>query len=300
MDYLDTVLRRLAASDLCNYHPGLPAATEPTALAAIALFAHGRDTQAARLADRLLEMQNRDGSVGVDRLDQTPGWATGWSVLAWRASQSSPVFRIEYVQGIDLALQWILDTQGALVEQTDETGHDTTMLGWPWVDGTHSWLEPTAMNYLALRHTNRGGHPRAREAQRLLVNRLLQSGGCNYGNTVVFGQELRPHVQPTGLCLLALGGEQDTTGRIGRAIDYLHGELSDRTTTASMCYGLMGLAAHDALPAESDDWLQAAAGRSLARDASSYHLALLALAALGNDCPLLPPKTAGRSQPALP
>lgn len=299
MDYLDPILRRLAASDLCNYHPGLPAATEPTALAAIALIGHGRDADAERLVDRLLEMQNRDGSVGVDRLQQAPGWATGWSVLAWRVAQGSSLVGVAYATGIDNALQWILSMRGQLIEQSTEAGHDTTMCGWPWVGGTHSWLEPTAMNLLALRHANRGAHPRAFEAKRLLVNRLLASGGCNYGNTVVFGQELRPHLQPTGLCLLALAGEDDTTGRMARAIEYLQRELSDQTPTASLCYGLLGLAAQEATPAAADAWLQAAAARTLAREPSSYHLALLALAALGDECPLLPPATIGHSEPAL-
>jgi len=66
------------------------------------------------------------------------------------------------------------------------------------------------------------------------------------------------------------------------------------------CYGLLGLAAHNATPAAADDWLQAAAGRTLAREPSSYHLALLALAALGDTCPLLPPVTVRRNEPALP
>ena len=40
-------------------------------------------------------------------------------------------------------------------------------------------------------------HPRNwRNAQAMLIDRLLAGGGCNYGNTVVLGQELRPHVQP--------------------------------------------------------------------------------------------------------
>jgi hypothetical protein len=300
MDYLQTVLGRLSATDLCTYHPGLPAATEPTALAAIALFAHGRDAAAKRLVDRLLEMQNRDGSVGVDRLEQTPGWATPWAVLAWRAAQASSMFQLEYVAGIDVALQWILTNEGALVEQTTDTAHDTTMRGWPWVIGTHSWLEPTAISVLALRHAKRGSHVRTREATSLLVNRLLDSGGCNYGNTVVFGQELRPHLQPTGLCLLALAGEEDTTGRIGKAVEYLQRALSASTPTASLCYGLLGLAAQEALPSASDEWLQAAAGRTLARDASSYPLALLALAALGNACPLIPEKAPARTEVLLP
>jgi hypothetical protein len=105
---------------------------------------------------------------------------------------------------------------------------------------------------------------------------------------VVFGQELRPHLQPTGVCLLALAGERDTDRRVGLSIDFLRRELSASIGTSSLCFGLLGLHAWGAAPAEAPEWLAAVAGRTLKRDASSYRLSLLALAALGNQCPLIP------------
>ena len=92
---------------------------------------------------------------------------------------------------------------------------------WPWVLGTHSWIEPTAFNVLALKAAGRGEHPRTREAVRLLVDRLLPTGGCNYGNTTVLGQQLRPHLAPTGLVLLSLAGEQINDSRIAKSLAYL-------------------------------------------------------------------------------
>ncbi len=194
------------------------------------------------------------------------------------------------------AVAWLLSVEGSRIEYLDKTGHDTTIIGWPWVQGTHSWIEPTAISVLALKHAGLSDHPRTREGVRLLIDRLLRSGGCNYGNTVIFGQELRPHLQPTGLTLLALAGERDSSNRIRRAIDYLLGELSAQTPTASLAYGLLGLAAQGALPREARDWIGTAAGRTLARDASCYKLALAALAALGAASPLIP---SARSQGAL-
>ncbi|MEX0676100.1 MAG: hypothetical protein WD063_03430 [Pirellulales bacterium] len=287
MDDLETVLARLAATRVCGYHPDSPAAAEPTALVALALLAHGRDSAAQRHVDRLLALRGPDGSVGIERAEEKPGWPTGLAVLAWRAAQKSSIFDVAYVSAIDHALGWILETQGTLPEHVDFQGRDTTVRGWPWAAGTYSWVEPTAMNLLALKHFRYAAHSRAREAVLLLVNRLLDRGGCNYGNTVVFGQTLRPHLQPTGICLLALAGEEDTTGRIGRSVDYLNRELSENTASASLSYGLLGLAAHGAYPRRAGDWLQAAAHRTLARDPSSYKLALLALSALGSECPLI-------------
>jgi hypothetical protein len=287
MDYLETILTRLAKSDICGYQPQAPAATEPTALTALALLAHGREEAARKLVDRLLEMQGEDGSLGVSRVQPEPGWASAWAILAWRAAQKSSIFDKQYVFAWERARHWILLNQGSAADSTGWGGHDTTMRGWAWVVGTHSWVEPTAFNLLALKHTGQGKHPRAREAVAMLINRLIESGGCNYGNTVVFGQTLRPHLEPTGITLTALAGEHDPQGRIERSIAYLQRELNEKTTTASLSYGLLGLAAHGAYPAQAQQWLDAAAQRTLAREPSSYKLALLALAALGDKCPLV-------------
>ena len=119
-------------------------------------------------------------------------------------------------------------TEGTLPDAVQLAGRKTMAHGWPWVAGTYSWVEPTAIGLLALKHTAYARHRRAREAALLLVNRLLESGGCNYGNTVVFGQTLRPHVQPSGLALLALADEDDPAGRIGRTLDYLRSEHEHR------------------------------------------------------------------------
>src|SRR5262249_4343392 len=131
----------------------------------------------------------------------------------------------------DRALGWLLSTAGETSEPPPYTGHDTTIPGWPWVAGTHSWVEPTALGRLGLRATGHASDARAGDAVRLLNDRLLASGGCNYGNTVVLGQTLLPHVQPTGATLLALAGEPDPTGRVGAAIAYLEANLGPGTAS---------------------------------------------------------------------
>ena len=61
----------------------------------------------------------------------------------------------------------------------------------------------------------------------LLLDRQLPSGGCNYGNTSVLGQMLRPHVQPTCVALLALAKEQDQGSRIAKSVSWLRKALSN-------------------------------------------------------------------------
>ena len=288
MDSLEDVLARLATSPSSSYHAGGENASEPTALAALALLAHGRGEAAQTRLDWLADLQSPDGSVGIDAKQSTPGWPTGLAVLAWQAAQDSPARSDRYAAALERGVHWMLQMQGVVIERGDWSGHDTSLRGWSWVEGTHSWLEPTAMNLLALEHTGHGAHPRAQEAGRMLHDRLLPGGGCNYGNTVVFGQELRAHLQPSGMCLLALSGCSERTPRIETSVGYLQRELNDRTTTDSLCYALLGLAAWQRAAAGADRWLSTAAQRVLTRDAASYKLALLALAAMGRDCPLIP------------
>ncbi len=286
MDLVD-VLGRLAAKDAGGYHPGSPRATEPTALAAMALLAHGREAEARPLLDWLANFQSGDGGLGIWNEQPTPGWPTGWAILAWTAAEHSAIADASDARARQRAIDYILSVKGSGIEWIEHSGHDTTIIGWPWVDGTHSWLEPTAMNVLALKHAGLGHHPRTREGERLLQDRLLATGGCNYGNTVVFRQQLKPQLEPTGLCLVALAGEPDASGRVAKSIDYLQRELTASTATISLCYGLLGLAAQGHPPAMADAWLTAACRRTLTRDPSTYKLALVALASLGTACPLI-------------
>src|SRR5262249_9989037 len=107
------------------------------------------------------------------------------------------------------AATWLLAEKGQPIpsEAASEgsiVGHDPSLIGWPWIDGTHSWMEPTALAILALGREGLAAHARVAEGVRLLYDRALPHGGWNYGNRSVFGRELRPQPGPTGLALLAL------------------------------------------------------------------------------------------------
>jgi hypothetical protein len=289
MAWNDELLDRLSAQIPCGYHPQGPASSEPTALAALALSAANRPTAAAM--EWLAGLQAADGSIGPTVAQSAPGWSTGWGVLAALAVAGSRNAENpdagRRVFDIPRAVNWILQTAGDSLAGSEDAQKKALNVGWPWVTGTFSWVEPTAIQLIALKAAGYGNHPRTREAITMLFERLLSIGGCNYGNTVVLGQELRPHAQPTGLAMLALAGQPDADGRIERSLNYLSANLSVETTSASLSYGLMGLAAHDRLPADASKWLQAAYRRTIARDSAAYKLALLSLAALGKECPLV-------------
>lgn len=278
MPWKDQLIAELVARSPGGYEPLGPSASEPTAWAAIALASVGEIAAAARCADWLQAQQSRDGSVGIMAGHTTPQWPTSLAMLAWQTVDRS-LGTTAYADSIARALEWTLNSRGTTTERKRQIGHDTSLVGWSWAANTHSWLEPTAFFVLALRAIGRGEHTRAREAARMLVDRMLPGGGCNYGNTIVLGQPLLPHVQPTGIALWALGGEQVRDRRVGLSLAFLERSLSDSTSTASLCYGLLGLAAHGRRPDGSDRWLEAAFQRELERGPSCYKLALLALAA---------------------
>jgi hypothetical protein len=257
--------------------PGGPSAAEPAALASLALACHRQYDAARRPAQWLADLQARDGSVGINASQQRPAWPTSLAMLAWNyldvATQETC-----FPEHKDRAIRWSLETRGTTAPQQAHVGHDTTLTGWSWADNTHSWVEPTAMFVMALQAVGLGEHPRVREAVRLLIDRLLPEGGCNYGNTIVLGQTLLPHVQPTGLALAALAREDASDPRIEKSLHYLERELSGDLATASLCYGLLGLTANGRRPARASDWLGAALDRETAQASSCYKLALIALA----------------------
>jgi hypothetical protein len=285
--WIDDCLEVLASKPAWGYRGDGLAYTEPTALSALALVAYGRMAEALPQLRWLAEHQAEDGNVDLGMGQKAPHWPTGWSVLAWRTAvetgeASFQPFEKNAAKGVGA----ILKSKGAAVPRSDQLGHDTTLVGWAWVDGTHSWIEPTAWNVLALKSAGHAGHIRTRDGVKLLIDRLLPDGGCNYGNTSVLGQVLRPHVQPTGLALLALAGETDDSGRIAASVKYLQQELSADTAAASLAYGVMGCAAHEVDLPDAPQWLEAAQRRVKA-NSDGLRLALLCLAARGQDSPFI-------------
>src|SRR5438105_2886914 len=123
MDLVD-VLGRLAAPDSGGYHPGSPRATEPTALAALALLAHGRQVQARPLLDWLADFQSGEGGLGIWNDQREPGWPTGWAILAWTAAQQSSIAEESYARARQRATGYILSVKGSRIEWIDHSGHD--------------------------------------------------------------------------------------------------------------------------------------------------------------------------------
>ncbi|QDU90112.1 hypothetical protein Pla175_35120 [Pirellulimonas nuda] len=274
------VQQQLAASiakrPLGGYAAEGPVASEPVAWAAVALHRAGHAGPADSACRWLAESQSADGSVGVTRSEPAPAWPTALAIYAW-----TTVAPGRFADPIARALDWGLSVQGETMPRRDNIGHDPSLLGWSWAAATHAWLEPTSFFVRALDAAGHANHPRAQQGRRLLVDRLLPEGGANYGNTMVLGQTLLPHVQPSGIVMWALPTHDAADPRVGKTLDWLEASLAPDLATASLAFASLGLAAHGRGAAKSRPLLLTAAQSLLANNGSLYRRALV-LAALNS------------------
>ena len=263
-----------------GYRPGTEPFVEPTVLACLALLAtdavstsERRQTTLGECARWLASIQQPDGALGLSASLATPQWPTAYAILLWSA------LNVETASG-RRAADWLLHRRGyAFVKEPDNPiGHDTTLVGWPWVADTHSWVEPTALAILALQRVDLVQHDRVQEGIRVILDRAIPGRGWNYGNNAVFGSPLRPLPGPTGLALLALAAVRERSAAVEGAISFLKERLPAVRSAQSLCWGVLGLAAWDHRPQAAEDWLVEAYDGALRRSDVALQLAYLLLA----------------------
>jgi hypothetical protein len=223
-----------------NYRP------DATAWAILALSAAG--TKADHLESsrtRLVNSQHTDGRVCVSPEHPDAFWPTPLAVLAWQGSRSQ-------LEPQSRAIAFLLNTTGRHWQRQADApaAHNPGLQGWPWIANTHSWVEPTALSLTALQIAGYGKHKRTQEATRMLMDRQLNQGGWNYGNTIVFGQQLRPMPENTGMALNALAGRV-TEERVKRSLTYLRLQVKSLRTPLSLGWSLVGMGAWGKRPDNS-------------------------------------------------
>jgi hypothetical protein len=195
-----------------------------------------------RARARLAAGQLSDGRVCLSPDHPEVYWPTSLAVFAWHRSPA-------YQKNQALATHFLMTSNGTSwpKEADSPAAHDTSIKGWSWIDGTHSWVEPTGLAMMALKIAGYGHQARVQEATRLLLDRQLPHGGWNYGNTLVFDQELRPMPLSTGIALSALKGEAPRE-TIQRSLTYLQSQAINLPTPRSLGWSLLGLAGWQARP----------------------------------------------------
>jgi hypothetical protein len=218
---------------------------------------------------RLAADQLKDGRVSIAPYCPQAFWPTPLAVLAWH---DSPAYKAQQAR----ALEFLLATTGLHWKREPNCpfAHDPAIPGWPWVAGTHSWVEPTSLALIALKVTGYGQHERVRQGVRLLLDRQLPRGGWNYGNTLVFGRELYPAPESTGVALDALSGLRTREG-LEKSLAFLQSQTRNLRTPLSLGWALLGLGAWEERPSEARAWIL----ESLARQGKygDYDTALISL-----------------------
>ena len=76
--------------------------------------------------------------------------------------------------------------------------------GWSWIDGTFQLGGADELRPPCAKDHGYAEHPRIQEAERLLLDRVCEDGGWNYGNRKVRGTALTSMMPTTALAAMAL------------------------------------------------------------------------------------------------
>ena len=150
-------------------------------------------------------------------------------------------------QMADALLAGILTAGAVRYERSELQRQDNQLIGWPWNDGTFSWVEPTSWCLLACKtagpHFRAAAAVRIAEAERMLADRCCVSGGWNYGNSNVLGKELSPYVPTTALALLALQ-DRPALPEVVRSLEWLAGNWHRERSALASSLALLAMQAH--------------------------------------------------------
>ena len=148
--------RRMLPEGGLSDHIGGGYRPDATAWAVIAFKAYGKDVEIVRqLQTRLAAEQLDDGRVCISPKHPDAFWPTSLAILAWHGST-------QYADSQKRAIDFLLHTSGIHWEKKPDSpfAHDTSIKGWPWIENTYSWVEPTALSLIALRATRNDSHQR--------------------------------------------------------------------------------------------------------------------------------------------
>src|SRR6476620_12783457 len=158
-------------------------------------MATARKTQArpdlARLRDALRRGRNGDGGWGYYAGKASRLEPTCWALLALRSADPSVLSRwpsaegrllersggevnyafhalallaltvrgAQHTAGTARLVEALQSAKGLAMKDSTINRQDNKLQGWSWIDGTFSWVEPTAWGLLALRKLAATGHP---------------------------------------------------------------------------------------------------------------------------------------------
>jgi hypothetical protein len=226
------------------------AAIETTSYALMAL-AEDQEPVRRKAIDVLLRTQNPDGSWPAFEGDDQKGcWTTSLALIALRTSGFA-------ARRIERAAKWLLDNKGRedhwlwkwkfrTVDRAVQFNPEK--YGWPWFPETVSWVIPTAFALIALKQSllccrTQPVFNRIQLGAEMLRDRACPGGGWNAGNSVVFGNALKPHIDATSIALLGLAesGEQSPAHE---GLNWLRRNCGECSSAYSLAWSALALLMH--------------------------------------------------------
>lgn len=196
-------------------HDGTQFATEPTALALLALQSSNWAVIAAERGFTALMTRRRSDGLWSMVSDWAGAnfWTTAIAVNALMILDAEPKILASSVDALvhsgPLEASWLVRLKFRFSDR--QVRFDPTKYGWPWVPDTVSWVVPTSMALITLERARRLGlvggsefNNRLRLGTEMLLDRACAGGGWNAGNALVCGVPLRPHIDATAIALAAL------------------------------------------------------------------------------------------------
>jgi hypothetical protein len=223
---------------------------DSTAWAILALKAYDTDSDIKQSAkSKLASMQFDDGRICLSQGQPEVIWPTALAILAFKGAAA-------YRNRLDKAIQFLLQTKGTYFKKDGNPifALDSSLIGWPWIEDTFSWVEPTGLAVMALSACGYSKHGRVHEAIRLLMDRQLPSGGWNIGSTIIYGRETYPQLDCTGIALATLAGHVEKKG-VELSLNYLKTHVVSCRTPLSLAWAIFGLGAWGERPTEANKWL---------------------------------------------
>jgi hypothetical protein len=218
-----------------GYQPGKSSRLEPTCWATLAL--------GSALEPKILQQWPCADGLLLERHGGSPNYAfQGQALIVLRA------LHLEHSAGNRTLLAALERVKGVARPASTINRQDNSLQAWSWIDGTFSWVEPTAWCLLALKQwsTTPGAvanRDRIAVAERMLVDRCCAEGGWNYGNSNMLGQELKPFVPTTALTLLSLQ-DRPSLPAVARSVAFLEREATSERSGTALALALMALRAH--------------------------------------------------------
>ena len=229
------LLRARNADGGWGYQAGKASRLEPTCWAILAL---GR-----ALERKVLEQWPCAEGLLLERSGAAPNYAFhGQAMIVLRA------LNLEHAAGNRTLLAALQRVKGTRLPASTINRQDNSLQAWSWIDGTFSWVEPTAWCLLALKQWSAtpgaiDDRTRIVVAERLLLDRCVATGGWNYGNANMLGQELKPFVPTTALTLLSLQ-DRESLPEVARSVAFLEREATSERSGTSLALALMALRAY--------------------------------------------------------